>query len=313
MNQGIKATVGKYILIANNDIVVTEGWLERMVEVAESEEGIGIVGPVSNSVSGVQLDKEARYKSIEEMHIYAEGIKKKNAGKMFQFPRITFLCTLIKRGVINKLGGLDERFSPGNFEDDDFCLRAQVAGYKAIIVQDVFIHHFGSKSFTAEGTQKYAERLDINKKIFVDKWGADPEDIWLKGKEFKKRSVYYPLVDDKFMEGVQRAQLCLQDNEYSGALNYLQSVLDDETNLRRNNQVKIDSLFHLAGKICLTEKKYKEAINYFIKELDNNYGSLRAYQGLGDAYSALGEKEEAAKMYQKASEEQILNEFTEVK
>ena len=313
VNQAIKVAKGNYILIANNDIIVTDGWLERMIEVAESEEDIGLVGPLSNSVSGVQLDKEAIYKSIEGMHVYAAELKKKNKEKSFEFPRVAFLCTLIKRNVINKLGGLDERFSPGNFEDDDFCLRTQLAGYKTVIVQDVFIHHFGSKSFTAEGTRKYAEQLDINKKIFVDKWGADPEEIWLKGKEFKKRSVFYPLMDDKFLEAVQRAQLCLQDNEYSVALTYLQSVLDDETNLRRNNQVKIDSLFHLAGKICLIERKYKVAINYFLKELDNNEGSLRAYQGLGDAYSALGEKEEAAKMYQKASEEQILNEFTEVK
>ncbi len=118
---------GKYILIANNDIIVTEGWLERMIQVAESNSQIGLVGPISNAVSGVQIDKEAKYNSIEEMHKYAASVKQKNKNQIFEFPRVAFLCTLIKKEVVEKIGGLDERFSPGNFEDDDFCLRAQVS------------------------------------------------------------------------------------------------------------------------------------------------------------------------------------------
>ena len=116
---------------------------------ADSDKRIGVVGPTSNEVSGVQKDKEANYKTIDEMHLYAATIREKNKNKVLQFPRIAFLCTLIKREVIEKIGGLDERFSPGNFEDDDFCLRAQLAGYKTVIAQDVFIHHYGSKSFKA--------------------------------------------------------------------------------------------------------------------------------------------------------------------
>ncbi len=186
VNQGIQKANGKYVLIANNDIVVTEGWLERLIEVAESDNKIGIVGPISNEVSGLQKDKEAKYKTIDEMHVYAASVKEKNRNRVMQFPRVAFLCTLIKREVIEKIGGLDERFSPGNFEDDDFCLRAQLAGYKTVIAQDVFIHHYGSKSFKADGEKKYAERLKINHQIFVDKWGADPDEIWLKQKSFNQ-------------------------------------------------------------------------------------------------------------------------------
>ena len=72
---------GKYILIANNDIVLTEGWLDRMIEVAESDPRIGIVGPISNEVSGVQKDKEANYKTIDEMHVYAHSVNEKNKNK----------------------------------------------------------------------------------------------------------------------------------------------------------------------------------------------------------------------------------------
>jgi|GEM_PF-541409 len=225
VNQGIKAASGKYILIANNDIIVTENWLNRMVEAAESNPSVGIVGPVSNSVSGVQVDKEAKYSTIVEMFDYARKISVNNKGKMFEFPRIAFLCTLVKKEVIDKIGGLDERFSPGNFEDDDFCLRAQIAGYKAVVLQDVFVHHFGSKSFTAEGNQNYIDRLEKNKQIFIDKWGADPEEIWLQGKRVKKRKINFPLNANLFAECFERAVIQIEEKEYNAAELMLREAL----------------------------------------------------------------------------------------
>ena len=151
VNQGIIEAQGKNILLLNNDVVVTQGWLEKLLEVSNKEKKIGLVGPISNEVSGLQKDENAKYNSIEEMHLYAAEVTRQNNGEVLQFPRIAFLCTLIKREVIEKIGGLDERFTPGNYEDDDFCLRAQLAGYKTVIAQDVFIHHYGSKSFKAGG------------------------------------------------------------------------------------------------------------------------------------------------------------------
>ncbi|MCL5030010.1 MAG: glycosyltransferase [Bacteroidetes bacterium] len=301
VNQGIKAASGKYILIANNDIVVTKYWLNRMVELAESNNQVGLVGPISNIVSGVQLDKNAAYKTIDEMHRYAESNAKLNSGKYFQFPRIAFLCTLIKREVINKIGGLDERFSPGNFEDDDFCLRAQIAGYKTLIAQDVFIHHFGSKSFTAEGTKKYQERLDINKKIFIEKWGADPEEIWLHGKPCSNKSVEYPLDIDVNAERIKRAQACIKDQEYSLALSYLENIFNDPANKTDEKfHQSSATLYHLAAKICLMEKNYDKAEKYFRMELEMQPESSRAYEGLGDVYSEMGQDQDAMDMFNKS-------------
>ena len=42
-----------------------------MIEVAEIRSKIGIVGPISNSVSGVQFDKDASIFNMKEMHEYA--------------------------------------------------------------------------------------------------------------------------------------------------------------------------------------------------------------------------------------------------
>lgn len=285
-NQGIQHAIGNYILLLNNDTVVTENWLERLIEVAESDPKIGIVGPISNEVSGVQKDKEANYKTIDEMHLYAASVKEKNKDKILKFPRVAFLCTLIKREVIEKIGGLDERFSPGNFEDDDFCLRAQLAGYKTAIAQDVFIHHYGSKSFKADGEKKYAERLTINRKIFADKWGADPDEIWLKGKPFnQQRSLFISVDNDEFVKFFERAQKNIEDKEYELAFTQLQKAYSEfENSGKASSIISKAELSLLTANIALIIKELNDAKQYFEETLKLNPASSEACFGLGQVF-----------------------------
>ena len=300
VNQGIKAAMGKNILLLNNDVVLTEGWLERMLELVKSNPVIGIVGPISNIVSGVQLDKNAKYNSIEEMHKYTVKIKKENKGQFFEFPRVAFLCTLIKREVIDKIGGLDERFSPGNFEDDDFCLRAQLAGYKTVIAQDVFIHHYGSKSFKANGAEEYAKRLEHNKQVFIDKWGADPEEIWLKGKTFNKRNPAIPIDVNPFAENMKRAMIYLNDKDFEQALIYLNEAVDCFGKYSRigYEHLELIDILNLAGNTALMNGELEQAQQYFEKELQQSPTSSRACAGLAEVFFAAENYEAAKTMFE---------------
>lgn len=286
VNQGLQSTQSKYILIANNDIVLTQNWLERLIEVAESDSKIGIVGPISNEVSGVQKDKEANYKTLDEMQSYSSSVKEKNKDKVLQFPRVAFLCTLIKREVIDKIGGLDERFTPGNFEDDDFCLRAQLAGYKTVIAQDVFIHHYGSKSFKADGEKKYIDRLKTNQKIFINKWGADPDEIWLQKKSFNQnRSLFISIDKDEFIKGFERAQKNIEDKEFDFALNELEMTIEKfEFSDRAISIISKVDLLILTANISLIVKDLEKAKLYFEETLKLNPTSSEACFGLGQVF-----------------------------
>ncbi|MDP3446198.1 MAG: glycosyltransferase, partial [Ignavibacteria bacterium] len=285
VNQGIKEAKGKYINIVNNDIVLTEGWLERLIEVAESDSRIGLVGPISNEVSGLQKDENAKYNSIEEMHEYAAKVKEQNHGEVFNFPRIAFLCTLIKKEVIEKIGGLDERFTPGNYEDDDFCLRAQLAGFKTVIAKDVFIHHYGSKSFKADGENKYAERLEINKQKFIGKWGVTPDELWIQRKEIKPHQYYYPISKNKFDEHFERARILLADKELDLALESIKVALEYFYKAEnRKNQIELNDLLDLAGNLALANGEIELAQKYFAEELNIHPNSSSACAGLAEVF-----------------------------
>ena len=105
-----------------------------------------------------------------------------NALQSIPFHRLVFYCVAIKKEVIDKVGLLDEVYTPGNYEDDDFCMRAIEAGFKLGIARDVYVHHFGSVTHKALNLD-YRELVTRNRKIFDTKWGEKYERLKNQGSD----------------------------------------------------------------------------------------------------------------------------------
>ncbi|MNR61307.1 hypothetical protein D3C85_1830300 [compost metagenome] len=75
------------------------------------------------------------------------------------------------------IGLLDEQFSPGHFEDDDYCYRARLAGYRIVIAKDSFVYHHGSASFIRNDQEAVDRLLKRNRQLFMNKWGVDPHQF----------------------------------------------------------------------------------------------------------------------------------------
>ena len=169
-NQAIRMAQGDYVVLLNNDVLVTDGWLGRMIGHIEGPGEVGMVGPVSNSVSGAQFIPQVPYgEDMNRMHTFAREIGKKHAGITETCMRLVGFCLLIRKQVLEIIGGLDEGFGTGNYEDDDLCLRSSIAGYRNIIAQDVFVHHFGSMTFK-ENSIDYSSTMKENRAYFFEKW-----------------------------------------------------------------------------------------------------------------------------------------------
>jgi len=172
-NQGISIAKGEFILLLNNDTIVTEGWLGRMLNIFKNFPKTGIVGPMSNYVRGVQCVQKADYNDLDDMEAFASQWTLNNEGKTMASHRVVGFCLLAKKEVIKRIGGLDEIFGSGNYEDDDFCIRAALEGYEIRIAQDVFIHHTGSQTFIGSGID-YRHSMLRNRNLFKEKWGFLP-------------------------------------------------------------------------------------------------------------------------------------------
>ncbi len=169
-NQALQKAEGDYLLLLNNDVVVTAGWLDRLIWHLEQSPDTGMVGPMSNAVSGPQLVQKVPYgSSMNAMQKFARDYSSRNSGKTVEHMRLVGFCLLIKKEVIDVIGGLDENYISGNFEDDDLCLRSFIAGFKNIIAHDVFIHHYGSMTFKGNAID-YQATMKGNFQYFAGKW-----------------------------------------------------------------------------------------------------------------------------------------------
>ena len=113
--------------------------------------GIGLVGPMSNYAAPPQLVEGVPYHDIGDMHRYARRWRDEHRGQWFTVPKLSGFCLLMKRAVYDKIGGLDERFGLGFFDDDDLAERARRAGFELAVAHDLFVHHFGSRTFAGNG------------------------------------------------------------------------------------------------------------------------------------------------------------------
>ena len=175
VNQGLMRARGTTMLFLNNDTIVTEGWLTKLLACLHLSDKFGLVGPVTNFISGDQLIA-ADYPSLSEMHKFAKAHALVNANQWKSTQRMTGFCVLMSRTVFQQLGYLDEGFKIGNCEDDDYSLRIKLMGLQLIIAVDTFIHHAGSKTITAFTPAQFTEIYQTNLQFYANKWG-DPNSL----------------------------------------------------------------------------------------------------------------------------------------
>ncbi|MEX2121004.1 MAG: glycosyltransferase [Pirellulales bacterium] len=171
-NQGIQASSGSRILLLNNDVLVTTGWLDRLLAALDGDHSIGLAGPCSNNVSGSQR-VDASYGDLASLDGFAWDWGHEHDRRVEEVDRLVGFCLLVRRELVDAIGLLDERFGIGNFEDDDFCLRARQAGFKAVIARDAFVHHFGHATFQGSGIDLNG-LLERNERLFREKWSSPP-------------------------------------------------------------------------------------------------------------------------------------------
>lgn len=167
-NQGILATCGDYVVIMNNDTIVPPGWLTRLMWHMENDEHAGIVGPSTSFASTIQ-QIPVTYKNERGLYELNEEVYEKNRHKSVEVDKVVGVCMLMRRKMLREIGLFDTRFGIGNFEDDDICLRARLAGYKVLWAKDVFVHHEGSKTFRSIDVD-YAGLMRENREKFREKW-----------------------------------------------------------------------------------------------------------------------------------------------
>lgn len=159
VNSGVRAGSSKFVIVLNDDAVVTEGWDSALLTDA-SEHRVGLVGARSNFAAGAQGGQRCHGDP----------------------PWLVFVCVCFKREHFEHVGGMDEvTFDGFSTEDIDFSWKIVKAGLR-LKVSSAFVLHAGSRTLSTElavgkdaqatqyalakNNEKYNARLH-------EKWGKD--------------------------------------------------------------------------------------------------------------------------------------------
>ncbi len=173
-NMAVAATVGTEfdkcdVLLLNNDTRLVFDSLYFLKQALYSAADVGAVGSLSN-FAGNKQQLEVSFNSIDEYIRFGEKVNVPMERPFLEKTKLSSFAMLIRRKVWDEIGGFDEDFVPGYYEDDALCMEILKRGYRLLLVRNSFIYHVGRQSFD---NLDYKRIIDENHDLFVKKYGFD--------------------------------------------------------------------------------------------------------------------------------------------
>ncbi len=175
VNDGFAAAAGDYLLMLNNDTEVMEDdWLEQMMGPAMRDD-IGAVGcKLLYADDTYQHVGVAVGRGTGPFHIDM-GLPEGTWGYYesdvlsHRCSAVTGACLLTKRNVFDAVGGMDEDLSV-NFNDVDYCMRVQQAGFAVLVQLATRLRHY--ESVTRSPATSRENTIDFGREhgIFLGRW-----------------------------------------------------------------------------------------------------------------------------------------------
>jgi glycosyltransferase involved in cell wall biosynthesis len=206
-NIGFMMAKGTSIMLLNNRIQPTENWLENLLLCLNSEDSIGMVGPVSNGLSGKQR-MEIYFDDLEDKDEYARVNNISDSSKWHQTDRLSGRCLLFRRELLERVGYLDEGCQETPYYADDYGLRVKLQGYSLVYARDAYVNFAEQREESVERRLSHAGQPDssiyfsnkwkgIDSVIFDMEASAYDQDEWLKGLSAESgaqlgESAFYP-------------------------------------------------------------------------------------------------------------------------
>jgi O-antigen biosynthesis protein len=171
-NRGGTLARGEYIVMLNNDIEATAGWIDELLWTFEHFEGVGMAGAKLLYADGSLQEAGGIVWGNGDPWNYGRGGNAHDPRYNYarQVDYLSGACVMLPTALWKELGGFDELFVPAYFEDTDLAFRVRDKGYKVVYTPFSQVFHFegiSSGTSTSSGIKRYQE---INRPKFKGRW-----------------------------------------------------------------------------------------------------------------------------------------------
>ena len=172
MNRGAALARGEWIVLCNNDIEVQLGWLEAMLDCAESDESVGVVAPKFVSPDGLLSEAGGIIWSDGTGANYGRG----DDPGLFQYEyrrEIDYgsaAALMVRAELWKEVGGFDERYLPMYYEDTDLCFQAHERGWGVLYEPRAVVMHVEGGTAGTDPDDGHKRHQEANRPKFVEKW-----------------------------------------------------------------------------------------------------------------------------------------------
>ena len=181
LQRSLSTGTAEYVLLLNNDIVVTPGWLERLVGVLEFGD-YAALGPLTSEGNPHSL--EVLREIVPDLPVFngeppdvrAQALWGKFGYRALRSDNmLSFFCCLLRKSAVTAAGQLDENlFCYG--EDNDYCRRLIRQGGKLGIGLGCYVHHDHHATANAMGAGWVQEQQTKAVGYLAEKWKDVPAD-----------------------------------------------------------------------------------------------------------------------------------------
>ena len=171
-NTGAGQARGKYVALLNNDVEVTSGWLDELIDAFDRFDNVGLVGSKLLYPDGRLQDAGGLIWGSGNPWNYGNG---RNPWEpRFCYARqADYLCgaaMMTSRDIWEKVGGLSDYLEPMYFEDTDFAFKVREAGYTTWFIPSSVVYHFEGMTSGTDTSSGFKRFQEVNRPKFKRRW-----------------------------------------------------------------------------------------------------------------------------------------------
>ena len=139
LNGWLVKSDAEWLVVVREDVVLTEGWLDRLMRHSEQDNAIATLVP--RLPHGPQPQRaKARYRSLKkELARFASRMAQRETGVAQPVDALSHACVALKVEAVRAVGGFDESFGTWAFLED-YVRRSRQLGLVAACATDTFVH-----------------------------------------------------------------------------------------------------------------------------------------------------------------------------